>query len=127
MKDRMVRNQLNNVGAMANMRGWKTTAGLVQHFLDGNGEPVEVEPQQMMKDIQQFQRDLDKTMSHGVRRRPNGPFTTEWQSTALNPEDGDKSMDLHYGLSHFQCRTVGEKRVPRGSSEAVRLENPQRT
>ncbi|SEC57578.1 hypothetical protein SAMN05428945_3273 [Streptomyces sp. 2224.1] len=109
LKDRMVRNQLNNVGAMANMRGWKTTAGLVQHFLDGNGELVEVQPQQMMKDIPQFQRDLDKTMDQDVSKRPDGPFTTEWKSTAPNPKDGEKSLDWYYGLNHFQYRTVGEK------------------
>jgi hypothetical protein len=108
-KDQAVRNQLNNVGAMANMRGWKTTAGLVQHYLEGDGKPVEVEPQQMMKDIPQFQRDLDKTMENDVKKRPDGSFTTEWQSTAPNPKDGDKSMDWYYGLNHFQYRTVGEK------------------
>ncbi|WP_411138087.1 hypothetical protein [Streptomyces sp. C10] len=109
VKDRMVRNQLNNVGALANARGWKTTAGLVQHYLDGSGKPVEVEPQQMLNDMPQFQRDLDKTMANDVGKRPDGPFTTEWQSTAPNPKDGDKSMDWYYGLNHFQYRTVGEK------------------
>ncbi|MGV4926633.1 hypothetical protein K2224_33895 (plasmid) [Streptomyces sp. BHT-5-2] len=107
--DHMVRNQLNNVGAMANARGWKNAAGLVQHYLDGSGKPVEVEPQQLMQDIPQFQRDFDKTMANDVSKRPDGPFTTEWQSTAPDPKDGEKSLDWYYGLNHFQYRVVGEK------------------
>ncbi|MGW2721536.1 hypothetical protein [Streptomyces sp. NPDC001492] len=109
VKDRMVRNQLNNVGAAAAARGWVNAAGLVKHYLDGSGKTVEVEPQQMMRDIPQFHRDVDKTLEQDVRKRPDGPFTTEWGSTAPNTADGDSSMDWYYALNHFQYRLVGEK------------------
>lgn len=109
-KDRQVYNQLNNVAAyFAVMKGWPTAAGLVQHYLDGSGKPVEVEPQQMMNDIPAFRKDVDGTLENDVRKRGDGPFTTEWSSTAPNPADGDRSMEWYYALNHFQYRLVGEK------------------
>ncbi|MGW4873805.1 hypothetical protein [Streptomyces chartreusis] len=109
-KDRQVYNQLNNVAAyFAVMKGWPTAAGLVQHYLDGSGKPVEVEPQQMMNDIPAFRKDVDGTLANDVRKRGDGPFTTEWSSTAPNPADGDRSMEWYYALNHFQYRLVGEK------------------
>ncbi|WP_329119589.1 hypothetical protein [Streptomyces sp. NBC_01465] len=107
--DRKVHNQLNNMGAALNAKGMVNAAGLVQHYLDGSGKTVEVEPQQLMKDIPAFQKDVDKTLATDVRKRPDGPFTTEWQSSAPDPKDGDKSMDWYYALNHIQYRTVGEK------------------
>ncbi|WP_369354700.1 hypothetical protein [Streptomyces sp. cg2] len=58
----------------------------------------------------QFQRDFDKTMANDVTTRPDGPFTTERQSTAPGPKDGEKSLDWYHGLNHFQYRVVGETR-----------------
>lgn len=109
-KDRQVHNQLNNVAAyFATMKGWPTAAGLIQHYLDGSGKPVEVEPQQMMDDTPAFRKDVDETLEDDVRKRGDGPFTTEWSSTAPDPEDGDRSMEWYYALNHFQYRLVGEK------------------
>ncbi|MGW0316443.1 hypothetical protein [Streptomyces flavidovirens] len=94
-KDRKVHNQLNNVAAyFATMKGWPTAAGLVQHYL-GSGKPVEVEPQQMMNEIPVFRRDVDGTLEDDVRKRRDGPFTTEWSSTAPDPGDGDRSMEWY--------------------------------
>ncbi|MPY58385.1 hypothetical protein [Streptomyces spongiae] len=109
VKDHIVRRQLNNVGAAASVRGWPNAAGLVKHYLDGSGKTVEVEPQQLMRDIPQFQRDVDKTLEKDVRKRPDGPFTTEWGSTAPVSDDGETSRDWYYALNHFQYRLVGEK------------------
>jgi hypothetical protein len=107
--DRKVHNQLNNVAAyMATFKGWPTAAGLVQHYLDGGGEPVEVYPTDMLKQIPQFQKDVDGTLGD-VRKQPDGPFVTEWSSTAPDPKDGDRSMEWYYALNHFQYRLVGEK------------------
>ncbi|UNO39451.1 hypothetical protein [Streptomyces sp. MST-110588] len=109
-KDRKVHNQLNNVAAyFATVKGWPTAAGLVQHYLDGSGKPVEVEPQQMMDDIPAFRKDVDGTLDKDVRQRGDGPFTTEWSSTAPDTKDGDRSMEWYYALNHFQYRLVGEK------------------
>ncbi|EST36173.1 hypothetical protein N566_16595 [Streptomycetaceae bacterium MP113-05] len=109
-QDRKVHNQLNNVAAyFASMKGWPTAAGLVRHYLDGSGKPVEVEPQQMMDEIPAFRKDVDGTLENDVRTRGDGPFTTEWSSTAPDPADGDRSMEWYYALNHFQYRLVGEK------------------
>lgn len=109
-KDRQVRNQLNNVAAyFATVKGWPTAAGLVQHYLDGSGKPVEVEPQQMMDQIPAFRKDVDGTLKNDVGNRGDGPFTTGWSSTAPDPGDGDSSTEWYYALNHFQYRLVGEK------------------
>ncbi|MDT0458269.1 hypothetical protein RM550_21435 [Streptomyces sp. DSM 41527] len=109
-KDRQVRNQLNNVAAyFATVKGWPTAAGLVQHYLDGSGKPVEVEPQQMMDQIPAFRKDVDGTLKNDVGKRGDGPFTTGWSSTAPDPGDGDSSTEWYYALNHFQYRLVGEK------------------
>lgn len=90
-------------------RSGPTAAGLVKHYLDASGKPVEVEPQQMMDQIPAFQKDVAGTLEEDVRKRGDGPFTTEWSSTAPNPADGDSSMEWYYALNHFQYRLVGEK------------------
>ncbi|NBE56189.1 hypothetical protein [Streptomyces boluensis] len=108
--DRKIHNQLNNVAAyFATVKDWPTAAGLVKHYLDGSGKPVEVEPQQMMDDIPAFRKDVDGTLQDDVRKRGDGPFTTDWSSTAPNPKDGDSSQEWFYALNHFQYRLVGEK------------------
>ncbi|MFF4212701.1 hypothetical protein ACFYZE_25740 [Streptomyces sp. NPDC001796] len=107
-KDHKVRNQLNNVGAyFATVKGWPTAAGLIQHYLDCSGKTVEVEPQTMMDQIPAFQSDVDDTLRKDVHGRPDGPFTTEWKSTAPNPADGDSSTEWYYALNHFQYRLTG--------------------
>lgn len=108
-RDRKVHNQLNNVAAyFATIKGWPTAAGLVKHYLDGSGKTVEVEPQDMMEQIPAFQEDVDTTIREDVQGRPDGPFTTDWKSTAPDPADGDSSMEWYYALNHFQYRVVGE-------------------
>ncbi|WP_329456280.1 hypothetical protein [Streptomyces sp. NBC_01497] len=107
--DRTTRNKLNNVGALANARGWVNTAGLIKHYLDATGAPVEVDPQELLDDIPQFRRDANTTLAQDVAHRPDGSFTTAWQSTAPRPGDGGESQDWYYALNHFQYRMVGEK------------------
>lgn len=63
----------------------------------------------MMEGIPAFQKDVDKTLESDVRKRPDGKFTTEWQSSAPDITDGDSSLDWYYGLNNFQYRVVGEK------------------
>lgn len=107
--DRKVRNQLNNVAAyFATVKGWPTAAGLVKHYLDGTGKPVEVEPQQMMQDIPAFREDVEKSVKE-VANMKDGTFTTQWKSTKPNIHDGDSSLEWYYALNHFQYRLVGEK------------------
>ncbi|MFD7923641.1 hypothetical protein ACFV3R_31065 [Streptomyces sp. NPDC059740] len=108
-KDRKAANKLSTVGAAANARGWVNTAYLVQHYLDGTGKPVEIDPEVLLQDVPQFRRDSDKTLQEDVKNRPDGPFATKWQSTAPNRADGGKSLDYYYALNHFQYRMVGEK------------------
>ncbi|MFG2528135.1 hypothetical protein [Streptomyces sp. NPDC048516] len=48
-------------------------------------------------------------MGRDTAKRGDGPFTTEWSSTAPDPSDGDSSTEWYYALNHFQYRLVGEK------------------
>ena len=108
-KDRETRNKLNNVGAAfaSPYYDYPNAAGLIQHYLDASGKDVEVDPATLMDQIPAFQQDVDQTLRTDVHGRPDGPFTTEWQSTAPNPTDGHSSSDWYYALNHFQYRLTG--------------------
>jgi hypothetical protein len=102
-------NKLNNVGALANARGWVNTAWLIKHYLGASGDPVEIDPLVLLDGVPQFQKDADTTLTQDVAQRPDGPFETPWQTTAPDLSDGG-NPDWYYSLNHFQYRMVGEKR-----------------
>ncbi|MGW3120288.1 hypothetical protein ACWDBW_24615 [Streptomyces sp. NPDC001107] len=82
-------------------------ASLIQHCLDASGTDVEVDPQTLMDQVPAFQKDVDQTLHTDVHGRPNGPFTSERQSTAPNPKDGHSNMGWYYALNHFRYRLTG--------------------
>ncbi|WP_210947588.1 hypothetical protein [Streptomyces sp. MK37H] len=94
---------------MRSYEGWPNASALLHHYLEGNGDPYQIDPATMLADIPQFQRDLNGTLD-GVRQGADGKFTTPWTTTAPRTSDGGKSLDWFYALNHFQYRTVGEKR-----------------
>ncbi len=109
-EDQRRRNQMRNVVVLGlAAKGWDHAAFLLQHFLDNSGKTVEAPVDTMLDDVPQFQRDVDSTLDD-VRKGPDGPFTTEWSSTAPNLKDkGNGNLDWYYALNHFQYRLVGEK------------------
>ncbi|WP_405738181.1 helix-turn-helix domain-containing protein [Streptomyces sp. NBC_01525] len=61
-----------------------TYADLLGHFLDGSGEPVEVDADRMLADMPAFRRNVDTTLAE-VRKLPDGAFESSWQSSAPDP------------------------------------------
>jgi len=108
--DRRVWNQLHNVVLVGLVKqGNDHAAWLLQHFLEGSGKTVEAPVQDMLDDMPSFQENVDKSLDD-VRKRPDGPFTTEWTTTQPDLErDGKGGQDWYYSFNHFQYRLVGEK------------------
>ncbi|MFD9813361.1 hypothetical protein [Streptomyces sp. NPDC059080] len=100
--------QLGLVRGYLNAQGWGDAADLLGHFLDGSGEPVEVDADRMLADMPAFRRDVDTTLAE-VRKLPDGTFESSWQSSAPDTNEGDKSLNWYYALNHFQYRLVGHK------------------
>ncbi|GDY33306.1 hypothetical protein [Gandjariella thermophila] len=93
---------------LRHQKHWTDAADLLQHWLDGRGTPVDLNPEQMLNDIPAFKADAGRTLDE-VRAMPDGTFTTNWKTTAPNVTDGDRSLNWFYALNHFQYRLVGEK------------------
>lgn len=108
--DRRVWNQLHNVVLLGLVKqGNDHAAWLLQHYLDGDGKTVEAPVQDMLDDLPSFQEQVDKSVAD-VGKGPDGPFTTEWQTTAPDLQrDGKGGQDWYYSFNHFQYRLVGEK------------------
>ncbi|GAA3167133.1 MULTISPECIES: hypothetical protein [Streptomyces] len=100
--------QLGLVRGYLNTQGWTDAADLLGHFLDGTGEPVEVDADRMLTDMPAFRHDVDTTLAE-VKKQPDGTFTSSWQSSAPDITQGDKSLNWYYALNHFQYRVVGHK------------------
>ncbi|MEQ0560399.1 hypothetical protein ABJI51_15020 [Amycolatopsis sp. NEAU-NG30] len=108
--DRRVWNQLHNVVLLGLVRqGNDHAAWLLQHYLDGDGTTVEAPVQDMLDDMPSFRERVDKEVAQ-LGKRPDGPFTTEWTTTAPDLDrDGKGGQDWYYSFNHFQYRLVGEK------------------
>jgi hypothetical protein len=101
--------QLTAVILALRLKGWGDAANLLKHYIDNSGEPYTVDADRMLKDLPQFQKDVNETLK-SVRELPDGKFTTDWGSTAPNLEDGGSgNLNWYYALNHFQYRLVGEK------------------
>ncbi|MFG2227929.1 hypothetical protein [Streptomyces sp. NPDC048644] len=100
--------QLGLVRGYLNAKGWDDAAALLKHYVEGNGEPVEVDANRMLDDMPAFRRDVDTTLT-GVKKLPDGTFQSSWQSSSPNISEGDKSLNWYYALNHFEYRTVGHK------------------
>ncbi|MEU6308347.1 hypothetical protein [Streptomyces chartreusis] len=142
-KDRQVYNQLNNVAAyFAVMKGWPTAAGLVQHYLDGSGKPVEVEPQQMMNDpnpadgdrsmewyyaLNHFQYRLvgekqgDEIKYHvEVQKRYDWGIPSEHRATVSGGGPGPMGMDLEQAdIAHLHTSGMAQDFAVSGASDAM--------
>ncbi|MEV0266076.1 hypothetical protein AB0I49_32710 [Streptomyces sp. NPDC050617] len=110
LHDWWVFQQLEAVEAgMRTIEHWGHASELLSHYLHGDGKSYEVDPDTMLDDVPAFRHDVDRTLD-GVRKKPDGTFSTPWTTTAPKIKDGGSSMDWYYALNHFQYRTVGEKR-----------------
>lgn len=106
--DRMTEAELVGVRGYLMAQGWDDASSLLDHFLEGSGDPVEVDANRMLSDMPAFQRDVDTTLQQ-LKSQPDGSFTTEWQGSRPNISEGDKSLNWYYALNNFQYRLVGHK------------------
>jgi hypothetical protein len=108
MGDRFTEGQLVGVEAYMKAQGWDDAAALLDHYLEGSGEPYEVDAGRMLKELPTFQKDVDTSLA-GLKKLPDGPVSTGWRPTSSGTEGGDEVMNWYYGLHHFQYRLVGHK------------------
>jgi hypothetical protein len=102
--------EIELTGVIAGLRweGWNDAADLLKHYLDGGGEPYQLDVDRMLKEIPKFQTDLSTTLEQ-MKNRPDGKFQSDWTPTLAKHDDGNKSMNWYYALHHFQYRVIGEK------------------
>jgi hypothetical protein len=103
-----IENKLVLVIAALRAKGWNDAADLLKHYLDNSGEPVTVDADRMLKDMPQFQKDVNTTLA-GIRNQPDGSFQTNWQTSAPTLGDGGKNENWYYALNDFDYRVVGQK------------------
>lgn len=106
--DRMTEAQMYGVAAYMDGKGWGDAASLLNHYLEGSGEPYEVDANRMLNELPTFRKDVDTSLE-GLKKQPDGPVSTEWQSTNSGTKGSEKTMNWYYGLHHFEYRTVGHK------------------
>ncbi|MCI2424162.1 hypothetical protein MOQ72_42890 [Saccharopolyspora sp. K220] len=98
-------------GVMAAMRhhyNYEDAANLLEHWLDGSGKPYEVDTQKMLKDMPQFQKDVNADLTE-VKKGQDGKFETEWSDSRPDLDDGPSNLNWYYALNNFEYRLVGEK------------------
>jgi hypothetical protein len=108
MGDRMTEAQLTAVSAYMKSKGRDDAASLMNHFLEGSGKPYEVDANRMLAELPTFQKDVRTSLTE-LKKQPDGPITTDWQSTSSGTKGNDKVMNWYYALHHFEYRVVGHK------------------
>jgi hypothetical protein len=106
--DRFTEAQMAGVEAYMQAKGWDDAADLLDHFLEGSGEPYEVDAGRMLEELPTFQKDVDASLAE-LKKQPDGPVQTDWASTSSGTEGDDRVMNWYYGLHHFQYRVVGHQ------------------
>ncbi|SFE15848.1 hypothetical protein SAMN04487819_108249 [Actinopolyspora alba] len=94
--------------AMRHHFEYTEAADLLKHWLEESGEPYEVDARQMLDDMPAFREDVDQAIED-VETEPDGTFSTGWQDSAPNVDNGAKSRNWYYALNNFEYRVVGEK------------------
>lgn len=97
--------ELRGVQTVLSAKGWNDAAALLDHYLDGSGDPYKIDADRLLKDVPKFQGDVNTTLAD-IRKGPDGPFTTKWLDSS-SPHD--QNLNWYYGLNNFEYRVVGEK------------------
>ncbi|MEU6846167.1 hypothetical protein ABZ930_30255 [Streptomyces sp. NPDC046716] len=89
--------------------GYDDAADLLDHFLEGGGEPYEIDADDLLADCPPFQKDVQTSLAQVASGdRPEGAFSTEWTASESGYES-EAQRNWYYGLYHFQYRLVGTK------------------
>jgi hypothetical protein len=97
--------KLDGVFAYLKLKGWNDAASLLDHYLNGNGEPVNIDANRLLNDDPTFKQDVNTTLGD-IKKLPDGPFTTDWKNSS---SPADKNLNWYYALNNFDYRVVGEK------------------
>jgi hypothetical protein len=113
--DLIMRDLANSAANGAEAAGWTHAAANLRHYLGNSGEPVTVNPDDMMRDVDSFRAQVDKTTAAEMRRiadeaAANGtygkpiPFNTGWKGHYIGPE---ASKDWFYAMGGTQYAVSG--------------------
>ncbi len=106
--DRLTEAQMYGVAKYMDGKDWDDAANLLNHYLEGSGEPYEVDTGRMLNDLPTFRKDVDTSLA-GLKKQPDGPVSTNWKSSSSGTKGNEKVMNWYYGLHHFEYRVVGHK------------------
>ncbi len=117
--------------------GWTHAAAHLRHYLDNSGDNLTVDPDQMMRDVDRFRAEADKTTATEMRRiaaeaEANGTygkpvqFSTQWKGEYIGPEE---SKDWYYAMGGVQYSVTGVATVhpPEHPGGEPRIEMDYRT
>ncbi|MFE6889796.1 hypothetical protein [Streptomyces sp. NPDC057694] len=110
LEDRWTEAQMAVVSKMLRHKfGYDDAADLLDHFLEGGGEPYEIDADDLLADCPPFQKDVQTSLAQvAAGDRPEGAFSTEWAASDSGFES-EAQRNWYYGLYHFQYRLVGTK------------------
>jgi hypothetical protein len=66
--DRIMKNLAEDAAAFADTIGWTHAAHNLQHYLDNSGDPLTVDPDEIGRDVAEFQRKVDTRVADEMRR-----------------------------------------------------------
>jgi RHS repeat-associated protein len=119
-RDRDVLNQMYWVKLGTWVQDWDNAYDLLSHWLGNSGDPYEVDPEAMMRDIPRFRRDVTRYLE-GARAEGNATFDSGWLRTRADEEDGESSLDWYYALNNFQFRVTGTNQRKFGTTYTVQV------
>lgn len=113
--DLFMRDAAGTAAMFADGIGWTHASAHLRHYLDNSGTDLAVSPDEMMRDVDRFRSEVDKTTAAEMRRiaadaEANGTygkptqFSSEWKGEYIGPED---SKDWYYAMGGVQYSVTG--------------------
>ncbi len=131
--DDLLTKDLANTAAMfADGIGWTHASAHLRRYLDNSGTDLTVSPDEMMRDVDRFRGEVDKTTAAEMHRiaaeaEANGTygkptqFSSEWKGEYIGPEDS-KDWILRDGRGPV----LGDRSRDRASARAAWRRTPNR-
>lgn len=113
--DLLMKEAAGTAAMFADGIGWTHASAHLRHYLDNSGTDLAVSPDEMMRDVDRFRGEVDKTTAAEMRRiaadaEANGTygkptqFSSEWKGEYIGPED---SKDWYYAMGGVQYSVTG--------------------
>jgi hypothetical protein len=135
--DLLMKELARKAAGVADGIGWTHAAKNLDHYLDNSGADVQVNPDEMMRDVDSFRAKVDKTTADEMRRiaaeaEANGTygkpiqFNSGWKGHYIGPE---ASKDWYYAMGGVQYAVTGVATVhpPEHPGGAPRVEMEYKT